>query len=407
VFARTRSVLDALLVLFLTTPVFNNPGYTVAGVDPGQFAGVLASALFGLTCIAQPRVRFHVIPIVLLAFWAVATVQAAIVVLASPELADYAPSRGVILGKIAVLALVLMAFYHRADSRLVRTLLAAQVGVCLAACAIYWFQVAFFLSGTVPYGTYLDAGFTGVPSFGSVSIERGHFGKLLVPTLPLLLLYSLYTGKRWPLAIVVFTSLINFSASALFFLVGYAVLYSLLWRESLLKLRRLAPIFVFAVLVITLAVSFSAQYGGVIDKIRYFNNAENGRTLDLIADYLDAYPLGISYGGSTLRTAPRMQEVNMGAYAWATQFAFLSVPLLMLLMWGHVRSWYSSRAWLSLPERRILLGGMLMIWVIGAIDVLWFMPTLWLLPVLGAVLARSAQGDAKIARPYAVGVTST
>jgi hypothetical protein len=399
VYARTRNVLNTFLVLALTTPVFNNFAYEVADLDPSQWAGLLAAVLFGLTCVKQPRIRVPVITVVLLVFWSVATVHAALVALVSPELAVYIPNRSVVLGKIAVLALVLLAFFNRAETTLVRTLLGAQVGVCLAACVIYWFQVAVFLSGTLPYGTYWDAGFTGVPSFGSVSLERGHLGKFLIPTLPLLLLYSLETGKRWPLVAVIGTSLINFSASALTFLVGYAVIYGFLWRHRLMELRRWISISIGAVLVVPVVVYFSAAYVGVIDKIVNFDRAGRGRVFSLVFDYLAAYPFGTSYGGSTLRVVPGLPEINMGVYVWLTQFTFLAIPLVMLLMWGQIRTWYSSRDWLTGSKRRILFGGMLMVWVIGAIDVLWFMPTLWLLPVLCAVLAGSARAAWKSAQP--------
>ena len=108
------------------------------------------------------------------------------------------------------------------------------------------------VTGTMPYGTYFDAGYVGFPSFGGVSIERGHFGKFLTPALPRSSCIGPSKDRRmksFPCSFEVVT-LVNFSASSLSFFAVYVALTVVAFRARMLNLK-------FAAVVTTIAGAVS------------------------------------------------------------------------------------------------------------------------------------------------------
>jgi hypothetical protein len=260
------------------------------------------------------------------------------------------------------------------------TLMQAMVVYGAAAIMIYFLQVGVFASGTRPYGTYWDAGFTGIPSFGAVSIERGHFGKFLVQLFPFFAWGAARRRYRLPMLLFLLVTLVNFSASSMSFLAGYIVITACLLHRYVLRPATLKYVVPTVALVIVLASRFGEQYGGLVQKIVDFGlrgDAGGGRGFSVLDAYLSAYPFGIGYSGSTLRNVGALPQINMGAYALASQLSFLILPVFAGFLWLTYRV---IRRGARIGDRFVyglLAGGMLMAVFIDLVDVLWFVPTLW------------------------------
>ncbi len=116
-------------------------------------------------------------------------------------------------------------------------------------------------------------------------------------------------------------------------------------------------------------------------------DSTGGRGLSVLFDYMGQYPFGLSYGGSTLRTAPGMDEINSGILAFFAQLSFLA-PLFILAIL--VLSYRGIRLSGRLERRtgRTLAVGIVMMLVIFSADILWFVPTIWAAIVLCYQFAR-------------------
>jgi hypothetical protein len=383
---RSRAALiEKLVVFFFAAAIFNNPAYTVAGLRFNEIAGGLAAALL-VAAIAWRRRSVPTSPIgyALCLAGALIAVHALVVAIGFPDVnqpAERTVLRVAVIGKIFVLGIVAFAFdrYFREERR-VRWLVSCVVACGSVASLIYLFQAGVFLSGTLPYGTYWDAGFTGVPSFGSVSIERGHFGKFLVPLFPFFLLHALWGRSVIPLLLLVSVSLVNFSASNLAFLAGYLGLAVLFFRRRIARPRTLVPAGLAAGAIVALGWRFREQYDGVVEKIVALGlrgGDEGGRSFALLQQFVAEYPMGISYGGSTLRELPWMPQLNMGFYVFLAQLSLLAPVLLMGYVLLHKAVLRHGWRRIDGNARRALLVGIAMAPLVFLVDVLWFVPMLW------------------------------
>jgi hypothetical protein len=260
---------------------------------------------------------------------------------------------------------------------------------------VYIAQTAVFLTGTLPYGTYWDAGFTGVPSSGSVSIERGHFGKFLAPLFPFYVL--LLIRSRWRAAFALFlgVSLVNFSASSIAFIAGYAAITAALLRRDLLRPAVAAAGVVLLGAVAALGVVFGEQYGAVFQKIvdvGVRGEEVGGRGLPVLEAYLARFPLGTGYGGSTLRVVGELPEINMGGFALISQLSAVALPIVLGFVWLNWRVLRASRGTTDARTRGLLVCGVIMSGLIGVVDILWFVPTIWAPLVIADGLAFAARG---------------
>jgi len=153
------------------------------------------------------------------------------------------------------------------------------------------------------------------------------------------------------------------------------------------------------VTVVVLASRFGEQYGGIIQKIvdvGLRGDVGGGRGFSVLDAYLSAYPFGIGYSGSTLRNVGMLPQINMGAYAMASQLSFLILPIFAGFLWLNYRVIRSTRQIDDRVVARLLVAGMLMAVLIDLVDVLWFVPTLWAPLIIGDGLAhvRERSGEA-------------
>jgi hypothetical protein len=379
------SVLQRLITVFFAGTVYNNPAFAVpGGLHLNEIAGVVASFWIGVLLLGGLRMHLRGVGIPLLIGGLVMLVHAAFVsVLDITVVPDNSTAivRVVLLARIFVLAIIALgieALYTTTDD--FETLMNAMVRFGVAAIAIYFLQTGIFLSGTRPYGTYWDAGFTGIPSFGAVSIERGHFGKFLVMLFPFFA-WAAMKQRRWvPLGLFLLVTLVNFSASSMSFLVGYIVITVLVLHRYLLRPAAVKWLLPVGVMVVLLASRFGEQYGGLIQKVLQVGlkgDAEGGRGFSVLEAYLAAHPFGLGYSGSTLRNVGTLPMINMGAYAMASQLSLLLIPIFVGFLWLTYRVVRESRYIDDPLLAGVLIAGMLMAILMDLVDVLWFVPTIW------------------------------
>lgn len=395
-----ESLFVKLVVLYFGLTVYNNPAYSVGGLRYGELCGVGAAGVVVLRLLrGMPldvgRVGGPLVvgSLVIIAHWALATV-------AYPDIDPDAATRALriaLLVRVLVLGLVILGIQESFGAAQYDCLQRWLVRFGTAAAVVYVAQAAMFVGGTVPYGTYADAGFTGVPSFGAVSIERGHFGKFMVLLFPTYV-YTLLR-YRWRAAFALFlaVSLLNFSASNFAFLAGYSALTLVFLRRRLLRPGPLVALGLVGAAVAGLAVRFGAQYLGVIDKIVQLGlrgDAGGGRGTSVLHAYLSAYPLGTGYGGSTLRTVGTLPEINMGIFALVAQLSVVALPVACAWLWLNYRVVRASRRVLDATTRGLLVTGALMGILVGVADILWFTPTLWAPLILCDGLTHIARREA-------------
>ena len=381
---RPGSPVYKLVALYFALAIFNNYAYVVGGIRINEALGTGAAILVLLALLRGAKVPRSPVVGYLLFFLLVSGVHSLLVVFVYPELnqgALTAVIRFALWSKAGVLALAIVGFLMTVDEKeKVDNFVAMVVTAGSAACVLYLVQMATYYSGTLPYGTFWDAGFTGVPSFGAVSIERGHFGKLLTPLFPFFLLHFIETRKIGPLLLFGLVSLLNFSASSLVYLAGYLALTVFFYSRRILFGRLHRGALATVLLGILLSVVFLPQYMGVFDKVIHYGlegGKGGGRGWDILGDYLYSYPLGISYGGSTLRTVDGLPEINMGISAFVSQLSFLAVPLVIALVATAVLVLLRAQMRTNPVIRGALILGVLMAFFVWFVDVLWFVPMLW------------------------------
>lgn len=378
-------VIQRLITVFFAGTVYNNPVFAIAGgLHFNELAGVAAALWLCLLLPTGLRMDVGRVAIPLVVGGLIMVSHAAFVSVLDVSLipdTSTAIVRGVLLARIFVLAIVVLgieALYTTTED--FEALMEAMVRFGVAAIVIYFIQTGVFLSGTRPYGTYWDAGFTGIPSFGSVSIERGHFGKFLIMLFPFFA-WAAMKQRRWvPMGLFILVTLVNFSASSMSFLVAYVAITVLVLHRYLIRPAAVKWLLPVAATVLVLASKFGEQYWGLVQKILDLGlkgDAAGGRGFSVLEAYLSAHPLGLGYSGSTLRNVGMLPAINMGAYAMASQLSLLIIPILLGFLWLNYRVARESRSIDDRVVAGLMIAGMIMAIFIDLVDVLWFVPTIW------------------------------
>jgi hypothetical protein len=394
-----------LLALYFGLTIFNNFAFQVLpGSSLGDIFGVLCAILFCVdACTSAKARRASLLGAVICAVGVVFALHAALVGALYPELnaAGAAVLRFLVISKVFVFGINIWLFDQAFEKEeQVLWFIRGTVGFALVGIFAYFIQAGLLLTGTVPYGTYIDAGFIGFPSFGGVSIERGHFGKFLTPLFPLFLYLMLRDGRTKSFLLFVAVTLVNFSASSLSFFAVYVGMAMVAFRQKLLNLRVGLLLTVIGAAACAFIVSTWRLWAGVLDKIydvAFQGGRGGGRDVGTFVDYLETYPFGISYGGSSLRIAPGLNEINGGVFSLITQMSFLSGLLIAGFVVLVTHAFVVARRLEDRNMRDALSIGILAIPFIFATDTLWFVPTIWL-PILLAYRLADIQGSETTAR---------
>jgi hypothetical protein len=285
--------------------------------------------------------------------------------------------------KIVVLGVVSLGFNNEFNtSESIEQLIKDVIWFAIIGICIYLLQFGLFFSGNIPFGTYLDSGFTGFPSFGSVSVERGHLAKLFAPLYPFFLLCFFQYKNTLIFVLFLFVNLINFSSSGQFYTFVYLLLTGIVFQKKLLKSYNFMWLIgVGSIVLVVISNLFAQQFGGVIDKILLMGiqgGDGGGRGSDLLVEYLTKYPMGISYGGSTLRVVNGLPEINSGINNFIAQFSILSVPLVLGFLALNLKVLSNPNSFLHEDAIKAMKIGVWVSPIIYCIDVLWFTPTIWL-----------------------------
>jgi hypothetical protein len=275
------------------------------------------------------------------------------------------------------------------------------VNFAVVGVLVYFIQACVLLSGTMPYGLFFDAGYVGFPAFGSVSIERGHFGKFLTPLFPIFLLAAMRQKRGRAFLSFIAVTMANFSASSLSFFAVYVISSLYAFKRKLLRPKLAVAACCILLGLMGFVCSTWELWLGLAEKISVQalnsdGHGQGGRTVGLALSYLASYPLGISYSGSSLRTAPGLDEINSGLLAFITQESALALVLIsgfLVLLWS---GWRAAGEIRDKYARRIIQSGLVAMPFIFAADILWFVPTVWLPLLLAFAMAK-----AKITMPIA------
>lgn len=388
IFYRKESLYVKFSTIYFSAFIFNNYAYSFLNIRFSEYFGILAA----FTSFMNLKVNKgkSTISYLLIGISFLSLVHALIISVIYPDInptTEHAFLRLALILKILVLGLVFLSFNNEFNTiEKVERLIQDIVVLACISCLLYLLQFYIFMSGILPFGTFLDAGFTGFPTFGSVSIERGHFAKLLVPLFPFFS-FQLINKKAY-ISFAVFTliSIINFSASGQLFFLSYLLIFLFfnLRKIMIFKYYFMAVLVLFPVSTFTI-IYFNEQFIGIIDKIRTlaFEGADiGGRGVDVLAEYSSRYPLGISYGGSTLRIVNNLPEINSGINAFIAQYSFLGIIIASLFLYINL---YVYKASLKVRRKKHLQpfhAGILVSIIIYCSDILWFTPTIWLSLVL-------------------------
>jgi hypothetical protein len=378
------SLAQKLITLFFAGTVYNNPAFSIAGVHFNEMAGVLAVLWIGILMLDGMTLDVRRVGIPIMVGGLLMLSHAAFVSAFDPVVMPNEETgilRGMLVARIFVLGVIVLGiesiFTTSADFE---ALMEAMVRFGVAAILIYFFQAGIFLSGTTPYGTYWDAGFTGIPSFGAVSIERGHFGKFLILLFPFFAWQVARRRRFLPMMLFLLATLVNFSASSMSFLAGYVLLSALLLRRYLVRPAAMKYAVPIVAVAIGLGIKFGEQYRAVMQKVVDLGvkgDQGGGRGFSVLDAYLSAHPLGVGYSGSTLRNVGTLPEINMGAYALASQLSFLVLPVFAGFLWLNYKVIRESRTVQDPLVAGLLVSGIVMAVLIDLVDVLWFVPTIW------------------------------
>jgi hypothetical protein len=397
VLARRDNVGRKLLTLYFSLTPFNNYAFQLLpGSSLGDIFGVLAVCYYALLFVGPLQMRMRASPVGLsiCAMAVLATVHALVIGIFYPELNANGAGllRTVVTAKILVFGLCCCLFDRVfTEKEHIDWLIRAVVTFAVIGLVTYVLQALLLLTGTAPYGTYLDAGFVGFPSFAAICNERGHFGKMMTPLFPLFLYAVLKQQRTRAFIAFVGVTLVNFSASSLAFFAAYIAIAMYNFRRRLLRVKVAVAMACGAALVGYFVVSTWVLWKGLAEKINQLviqGDSEGGRGLGTFMSYLATYPFGISYGGSSLRTAPGLAEINMGIFALVAQLSFLSVVVIVLF---GVLMYYGMRCTSYIADgdiRRVLRVGILVMPIIFIADILWFVSVIWLPLLIACRLAR-------------------
>lgn len=376
-------------ILYFALVEYNNPAFDYFGIKLNEYFGIIAFLGIAFKLLSTNKRLNFFSPVVLgLAILFIFSIFHAVTIgIAYPVLnlsVENWITKLAINFKILVLAanLYIVGINVRQLDRfdcLIKTIVLFGA----MATLIYLVQVTIILGGTIPFGTYIDAGFIGVPSFGATSIERGHFGKAMAPLAPFFL-YALIAYKwRLTFALFALVSAINLSASSLSFFAFFCLLSAWVFRRELFIFRNAPLLFLVALIFLLSIYWFYDVYEGVFIKIYDLalsgEQDAGGRTTAVMVEYLEAYPFGLGYSGSILRTPYGLPEINSGVYAFIVQFSFLA-PIVMLGLCFLVYRTISRLKLLKLvnPDMRSFGVGVILSILIFFSDILWFVPTIWL-----------------------------
>jgi len=292
--------------------------------------------------------------------------------------------RFVVIFKVLVLAInIIIMTYYIKSKEVMNICIRYTIIFMNIALICYLIQVVVFACGVLPYGSFSPAGWTKsiIPSFGSVSIERGHFGKFSVPLFPLYMYAYKQLNYKKSLLLFLLVSLLNISASAYMFLIAYLLSAFIILR------KQIGSLIITGVLLFLIIISFifHDQIAGMFLKVYQLGIIQDdsgGRKFSLLWEILSKYPFGYGYGGSTFRDLHGINnlQLNNAIVAYFGQLSVLGIFTYCIFIFSLFRIYKSSKVLKKSYdfERKLLFMSLLVMIFVFASDVLWFVPVIWL-----------------------------
>jgi heme exporter protein D len=391
------NIFEKLTILFLALVPFNNFAYSFLGIKLHEFAGIFCIFMFIFAFLSNKiTIKKSPVGLFLLTLATIIAIHSLTTSIFFPQVNEIKVSttlpifivRTQLIAKIFVTGAIFIIFDSACNSPSFLTILIKKTILAgSTAFALYLLQMVLFISGIKVFGVFLDAGNIGFPSFGSVSLERGHFGKFTSILFPYFLIGAIHYRKKLNFVLYSIVTLINFSASSMAFFFCYSLLTYLAFIKRFLKPKLLLlKGFVFSILIYVF-ISFYEMYAGIVKKIfKYvvYADKRGGRSIDILYTYFQEFPMGITYGGSTIRSANLIHsdEMNMGLYAFFAQLSFIAPLAIISMVFLYIYAAKSTKNHPDQASRKILVVSMITSFLIFAADILWFVPTLWLVPAL-------------------------
>lgn len=383
-FKENKNSRISLLILFFILSPYNNPAFTYSGIALNEYIGIICIVVYSLFDHGKlnPANKFM--------FWCymvflIILTQTLIILLLSDDLINNHTllSRMIVFGK-PFLTLTLGNILINEFCNLNKKILPIVKLMIIATSSTYLIQItSTYIFGIASYGSYVSATvnhqLSTILSFGGTSIERGHFSKLFNPLFPYATLLLMQNSKIVFLLFII-VLLINFSAS------GYA--YSLIMTMTLAyffrsKIFTLKNTILISAMLIIFFYAFHNEVQNLVNKIitlSNLNNEDGGRGIKILWLYLDNYPFGIGFGGSSFRSLEGFPEINSGYIALLTQLSITGL-LIFIAFFSYIlsltKNTLKNKSYAKNTTKTLLIGVIAMPFIF-IIDPLWFSPINWL-----------------------------
>ena len=377
-----------LSIIYFSGTVFNNYAFNFIGISIAEFFGILACIFF------LKNKRFYLNPIsnYMFLFAFIALIHLLILSIFNDNILNTLGIRRIaVILKICVLAVnIMILFFYLKQASDIEKAIKSILFLFNVVALCYFIQIIVFIFGTVPYGSFSPAGWSEsiIPSFGSVSIERGHLGKFFVPLFPLYLFsYIRYNTKKSFLSFFLLAFL-NISASAYAFISIYLLLTVLFLRKWVINI--IIPGVLFMVVFIlffneNMFILFQKVYDAVITQNT--SGAIGGRSFSMLLPILENHNFfGYGYGGSSYRNLHGIDgfDLNNSIVSFFSQLSFVGIIIIMtfLYMLYKIRLILLTLGNEFYFEKKLLIISLVMLIFIFSADILYFVPTIWLPVVL-------------------------
>ncbi|MDK2792758.1 MAG: hypothetical protein PWQ25_1621 [Deferribacteres bacterium] len=319
-----------LATIYFAATIFNNYAYSFFSITIAESFGILAVVSF------FKNIRYSLNPIsnYMLFFTFIALVHLLLLSIFNEQVMSFLEfKRFAVVLKVFVLALnIMILFRYLKDENTLKEFILKNIFLFNVVAICYLIQIAVFISGTLPYGSFSPAGWSEsiIPSFGSTSIERGHLGKFFVPLFPLYLFaYMKYSTKK-SLILFLFIAFLNFSASSYMFLLMYLLLTFLLFRKELKQAIFLAILFI-GLIVFYFHEQIFTLFLKVYE-LAIVQDESGGRSFSLLLPILENYNfLGYGYGGSSYRNLHGIEglDLNNSIVVFFGQLSFVGIVVIL------------------------------------------------------------------------------
>lgn len=370
-----------LTTIYFAGAIFNNPAYTIFGITIAEIFGIIAAILF---IIRNTRFPLNPISNYMFFFSWIALTHLLIISIFNEAVQDSLEfKRFAVILKVIFLSInIIVLFKYLKDDVILKDFVLKNIFLFNIVAICYLVQLGVFVSGVLPYGSFSPAGWTEspIPSFGSTSIERGHFGKFFVPLFPLYLFsYRKYATKK-SFMLFLLISFLNLSASSYSFLSVYILLTFLIFIKELKGV-----IFLILLYIIIFYSFFIEQIFGLFVKIyelAILQYEEGGRSFSLLLPILEINNyLGYGYGGSTYRNYHGIEglDLNNSIVVFFGQLSFIGFIVVLSFIYLiykislNVNSIYGN----SFAKKLLFIAIFTMIFIFLS-DVLYFVYTIWL-----------------------------